>query len=170
MPAPSRRELWGANLSTLDCCYGEVPAVESLSQKSKIFDSSHRPGALRPVAADNAHGSFLLLVTSLTRPVSFYGAIPGFFVLSIDSVGRKRPETYRPKRGQGLKPSTPSQSEGSIPVGSTRGILKGGTIRAGASCSPLKPASLHTFLPEQESMAPLASACRKPIEEENKGF
>ena len=89
VPAPSRRELWGANLSTLACCYGEVPAVESLSQKSKIFASSHRPGALRPVAADNAHGSFLLLVTSLTRPVSFYGAIPGFFRLSIDSVGKK---------------------------------------------------------------------------------
>ena len=46
VPAPSRRELWGANLSTLDCCYGEVPAVESLSQKSKIFASSLWQGSL----------------------------------------------------------------------------------------------------------------------------
>ena len=32
--------------------------------------SSHRPGALRAVAADNAHGGFLRIVASLTRPVS----------------------------------------------------------------------------------------------------
>ena len=38
------------------------------------------------------------------------------------------------------------------------GGYKGGTIRAGASCSPLKPASLLTFLPEQESKAPAGSA------------
>ena len=84
--------------------------------------------------------------------------MPGFFMLSIDSVGKKHPQTPQAKTGAEAETHHPSQSEGSIPVGSTRGILKGGTIRAGASCSPLEPASLLTFLPEQESKAPLASA------------
>ena len=87
------------------------------------------------------------------RPVSFYCAIPGFFMLSIDSVGTRHYKIPQTKTGAEAETYHPSQSEGSIPVGSTRGILKGGTIRAGASCSPLEPASLHTFLPEQESMA-----------------
>ena len=110
-----------------------------------------------------SHGGFLLLAFSLTRPVSFYGAMPDFFVLSIDSVGKEHSKKNSPKRGAGAETPHPSQSEGLIPVGSSRGILKGGAIRAGASCSPLEPASLRTFLPEQESTAPLASACRKPI-------
>ena len=80
--------------------------------------------------------------------------------------GNEAPQKTQTKTGAGAKTQHPSQSEGSIPDGSTRGILKGGAIRAGASCSPLEPASLLTFLPEQESKAPLASACRKPIGEE----
>ena len=108
-----------------------------------------------------SHGSFLRFVTSLTRPVSFYGAIPGFFRLSIDSVGNKHSQNHNPKRGQGLKPRTRAKAKGQSSDGSTRGILKGGAIRAGASCSPLEPASLHTFLPEQESMA--AGRQDKPI-------
>ena len=99
------------------------------------------------------------------RPVSFYGAIPGFFVLSIDSVGNKHPQNPQAKTGAKAETPHPSQSEGSIPDGSTRGILKGGIIRAGASYSPLEPASLLTFLPEQESKALLASICRKLIGE-----
>ena len=71
---------------------------------------------------------------------------------------RNTPKYHNPKRGQRLKPTTRAKAKGQSPDGSTRGILKGGTIRAGASCSPLKPASLLTFLPEQESKAPLASA------------
>ena len=102
----------------------------------------------------------------LFYPVSFYGAIPGFFVLSIDSVGTRHPKNHNPKRGQRLKPRTRAKAKGQSPDGSTRGILNGGTIRAGASCSPLKPASLLPFLPEQERKAPLASACRKPIREQ----
>ena len=46
------------------------------------------------------------------RPVSFYCAIPGFFRLSIDSVGTKHPKKHRPKRGQGLKPSTRAKAKG----------------------------------------------------------
>ena len=69
--------------------------MESVNRKS-----SRTPG--RRVAADNAHGGFLLLVLSLTRPVSFYGAIPGFFILSIDSVGKKQPiNTQNPNGGRG---------------------------------------------------------------------
>ena len=66
---------------------------------------------------------------------------------------RSAPKFRKSKTGAAAKTYHPSRSEGSIPVGSTRGILKGGTIRAGASCSPLEPASLLTFLPEQESKA-----------------
>ena len=68
------------------------------------------------------------------------------------------PKTNKPKRGQKLKRSTRAKAKGQSSDGFTRGILKGGIIRAGASYSPLEPASLLTFLPEQESKAPLASA------------
>ena len=81
---------------------------------------------------------------------------------------RSAPKTHNPKRGQRPKPRTRAKAKGQSPDGSTRGILKGGTIRAGASCSPLEPASLLPFLPEQERKAPLASACRKPIGEQAK--
>ena len=110
------------------------------------------------VPAPFSKGAFL-------RPVSFYGAIPGFFHLPIHSVGTRRPKNHNPKRGQRLNPTTRAKAKGQSPDGSTRGILKGGAIRAGASCSPLEPASLHTFLPEQESMALLASTCRRLIGE-----
>ena len=95
-------------------------------------------------------------------------AIPGFFMLSIDSVGMKHPEKKKPKRGQRLKLRTRAKAKGQPPDGSSRGILKGGTIRAGASYSPLEPASLLTFLPEQESKALLASTCRRLIGEQAK--
>ena len=70
----------------------------------------------------------------------------GFFSLSIDSVGRKHPKIPQTQTGVGAKTHHPSQSEGSIPDGSSRGILKGGIIRAGASCSPLKPDNFPSFL------------------------
>ena len=97
VPAPSRRELWGANLSTLACCYGEVPAVESLSQKSKIFASSHRPGALRPVAADNAHGGFLRIVASLTRPVSLPSKMGNENIGTVHALTAAAGRHYSPK-------------------------------------------------------------------------
>ena len=100
------------------------------------------------------------------RPVSFYCAIPIFTGFQSTAWEINTPKIHKPKRVQGLNPRTRAKAKGQSFDGSTRGILKGGTIRAGASCSPLEPASLHTFLPEQESMAPLASACRKPIGEQ----
>ena len=128
-------------------CFRKVLAVES---QSKIKDFCQLPFAREP---------FCARYRSMVR----YRA---FFYLPIDSVGTKNPKIPRTQTGAGAKTQHPSQSEGSIPDGSTRGILKGGAIRAGASCSPLEPASLRTFLPGQESTAPLASACRKPIGEE----
>ena len=105
VPAPSRRELWGANLSTLACCYGEVPAVESLSQKSKIFASSHRPGALRPVAADNAHGGFLQFGTSLTCPVSLPSKMGNENIGTMHALpaAARRPARYRYRAKWGTK-------------------------------------------------------------------
>ena len=126
-------------VSTLVCILGECP-LWNPSVKNQRF-----------LPAPFSKGAFL-------RPVSFHCAIPGFIRLSIDSVGRRQSQNQQAKTGAKAETQHPSQSEGSIPDGSTRGILKGGTIRAGASCSPLKPASLLTFLPEQESKAPAGSA------------
>ena len=67
-------------------------------------------------------------------------------MLSIDSVGTRHPKIPQTKTGAEAETHHPSQSEGSIPVGSSRGILKGGTIRAGASCSPLEPDNFPYFL------------------------
>ena len=111
----------------------------------------------RRVAADNARGNLLQIATAPPVPGIVLCVIPGFFNLPIDSVGKKSPEKNKPKWGQRQSIRNPSQSEGSIPDGSSRGILKGGIIRAGASYPPLEPASLRTFLPEQESTALLAS-------------
>ena len=85
-------------------CLWEVPAVKSLSHGYAV-------------PAPFNKGAFF-------RPVSFYGAIPGFFRLSIDSVGRKYPETHKLKRGKGLNP-TPDQSEG----GNPGWFLTGGFLR-----------------------------------------
>ena len=77
----------------------KVPAAESLSHGFAVpapFDK----GACGQCPLTISHGSFLRFVTSLTRPVSFYGAILGFFVLSIDSVGTRRSKNHDPKRGQ----------------------------------------------------------------------
>ena len=82
-----------------------------------------------------SHGSFLLLVTSLTRPVSFYGAIPGFFNLSIDSVGKKYLQILQTQTGAGAETHHPSQSEGSI-FRWLGGILKGKTPNGSELFSP----------------------------------
>ena len=54
-------------------CLWEVPAVESLSQKSKIFASSLWQGSRGQCPQPISHGGFLRFVTSLTRPVSLPG-------------------------------------------------------------------------------------------------
>ena len=100
------------------------------------------------------------------RPVSFYGTISGFIRLSINSVGTKHSQNPKTKTEAGTKTPHPSQSEGSISrwLG---GILKGKTPNGSELFSP----SLRTFLPEQESTAPLASACKKSrLENRRKGY
>ena len=129
-------------------CFCESPHCESLSHGFAV-------------PAPFGKGAFW-------RPVSFHCAIPGFFKLSIDSVGMKHPKNTQPKTGAEAKTHHPSQSEGSISRWFHPGDSQGGNNSSGSELFPLKPASLHTFLPEQESMAPLASACRKPIEEQTK--
>ena len=135
--APSRRELWGAYFSTLDLWELEVPAMNPSVKNQRFLPAPFSKGACGQCPLTISHGGFLRFVTSLTRPVSFYGATPGFFRLSIDSVGTKNLKIQQTQTGAEAKTHHLSQSEGSIPVGSSRGILKGGTIRAGASCSPL---------------------------------
>ena len=143
---PNRGDSAGWQVSTWVCAYGKcLPWNPSVTP----------PACQLPLARE----PFCARYRSMVR----YRA---FFYLPIDSVRTKNPKIPRTQTGAGAKTQHPSQSEGSIPDGSTRGILKGGAIRAGASCSPLEPASLRTFLPGQESTAPLASACRKPIGEE----
>ncbi len=48
------------------------------------------------------------------RPVSFYCAIPGFYRLSIDSVGNKHSKNPQTQTGAETETHHPSQSEGSI--------------------------------------------------------
>ena len=61
------------------------------------------------------------------RPVSFYGAIPGFFffLLSIDSVGTKNPKSHKPKRGQRLPPRTRAKAKGQSRMVPPGGFLRG---------------------------------------------
>ena len=122
-------------------CFCESPHCESLSHGFAV-------------PAPFSKGAFL-------RPVSFYGAISGFFNLPIDSVGTKRPKNTQPKTGAEAETHHPSQSEGSIPVGSSRGILKGGTIRAGASCSPLEPDNFPSFLAGARKEGPAGKRLQK---------
>ena len=75
---------------------------------------------------------------------------------------RSTPKSQRFKRGQRPKHSTRAKAKGQPPDGSTRGFLRGNNS-SGSELFPLKPASLLTFLPEQESKALLASTCRRLI-------
>ena len=93
VPAPSRRELWGCCVSTLDLWELEVPAVNP-SVKNQRF-----------LPAPFGKGAFLC-------PVSFHCAIPGFFRPSIDSVGTNRPKNHNLKRVQRLKPRTRAKAKG----------------------------------------------------------
>ena len=141
----------------------EVPAVNP----SVAFGaSSHRPGALRAVPADN-FARWISANRYFPDPPGIVSLCDtGLFQAINRQRGNETPHnSTNQKRGQGQSIRNPSQSEGSIPVGSSRGILKGGIIRAGASYSPLEPASLLPFLPEQERKALLASTCRRLLGE-----
>ena len=72
--------------------------------------------------------------------------MPGFFVLSIDSVGTKHLKIPQTKTGVGAKTPHPSQSEGSIFRWFHPGDSQGGIIRAGASYPPLEPDNFASFL------------------------
>ena len=89
-------------------CFWGSANCESLSQKSKIFASSHRPGA------------FL-------RPVSFHCAIPGFFKLSIDSVGKIDPQTPQTQTGAGASDYHPEPKRRvNLPMVPPGGFSRGG--------------------------------------------
>ena len=68
---------------------------------------------------------------------------------------------YIPKRGQGLKLRTRAKAKGQSSDGSTRGILKGGAIRAGASCSPLEPDNFPSFLAGARKEGPAGKRLQK---------
>ena len=119
------RRLAGFHIGLYD---RKVPAVESLSQKSKIFASSLWQGSL-------FSPSIVLLCDT------------GLSLSSNRQRGIKTPQNpTNLKRGQRLKPRTRAKAKGQSFDGSTRGILKGGAIRAGASCSPLEPDNFPSFL------------------------
>ena len=81
-----------------------------------------------------------------------------FFGFQSTARERSAPKITTQNGGSSQNIPPRAKAKGQSPDGSTRGILKGGIIRAGASYSPLEPASLLTFLPEQESKAPAGSA------------
>ena len=58
-------------------------------------------------------------------PVLSYCTIPGFFNLSIDSVGTKHPKNHNPKRGQRLKPTTRAKAKGQSRMVPPGGFLRG---------------------------------------------
>ena len=74
-------------------------------------------------------------------------------------------KSNKPKRGQGVESTTRAKAKGQSPDGSTRGILKGEQFERERVAPPLSRTTFHTFLPEQESMALLASTCRRLIGE-----
>ena len=127
MPAPSRRELWGLSLATLVCDFGEVPAVNP-SVKNQRF-----------LPAPFGKGAFL-------RSVSFYVRYRAFSCSQSTAWEINAPKPHKPKRGQKLKPRTRAKAKGQSSDGSTRGILKVGIIRAGASYPPLEPDNFPYFL------------------------
>ena len=119
-------------------------------------------------AANFAPG-WSVIVTSLTRPVSFYGAISGFFRLSIDSVGKKNYNKLQGKTGAEAIYSQPEPKRRvNLPMVPPGGFSRGGQFERERVVPPLSRTTFLTFLPEQESKAPLASACRKPIGEQKK--
>ena len=68
--APSRRELWGANLSTWVCAYGKVPTVNPSVKNQRFLPAPFSKGACGQWPLTISHDSFQRFVTSLTRPVS----------------------------------------------------------------------------------------------------
>ena len=70
-------------------------------------------------------GIFYESLLPLQCPVSFYGAIPGFFKLSIDSVGNKHSKNHNPKRGQRLKLRTRAKAKGQSRLVPPGGFLRG---------------------------------------------
>ena len=72
--------------------------------------------------------------------------------------GKEEPRKEQTQTGAGTKISHPEPKRRvNLPMVPPGGFLRGNNS-SGSELFPLKPASLHTFLPEQESMAPLASA------------
>ena len=70
VPAPSRRELWGAYLSTWVCAFEKAPTVNPSVKNQRFLPAPFHKGACGQCPLAISHGSFLLLVPSLTRPVS----------------------------------------------------------------------------------------------------
>ena len=70
-------------------------------------------------------------------------------------------KSHKPKRGQGVESTTRAKAKGQSPDGSTRGILKGGAIRAGASCSPLEPDNFPYFLAGARKYGPAGKHLQK---------
>ena len=89
-----------------------VPADNFARRLSTTRHFPDPPAGVPPVAIRTVIFSKSLL--PLQSPVSFYGAISGFFHLPIDSVGSKQPLNPQTKTGAGSKTYHPSQSEGSI--------------------------------------------------------
>ncbi len=74
---------------------------------------------------------------------------------------RNTPKSHKPKRGKKSKLSTRAKAKGQSPDGSTRGILKGGIIRAGASYPPLEPDNFPYFLAGARKYGPAGKRLQK---------
>ena len=159
--APPRRGDKRPAVFHIGLYFRKVPAVNPSVKNQRFLPAPFRKGApacRRCQFRTMAFYESFFPCPARYRSIERYRAFSDFQSAVWERSTPQKPQT---KTGAEAETPHPSQSEGSIPAGSSRGILKGGTIRAGASCSPLEPASLLTFLPEQESKALLASTCRR---------
>ena len=111
-----------------------VPADNFARRLSTTRHFPDPPAGVPPVAIRTVIFSKSLL--PLQSPVSFYGAISGFFHLPIDSVGSKQPLNPQTKTGAGSKTYHPSQSEGSIFRWFHPGDSQGGSNSSGSELLP----------------------------------
>ena len=156
-------EKWGVSERRISqyCAQGLIPGAKRLGGAWVIPESADRPSGSQPAKPGKTPELFSHLMPLMNTPFA-----PGQSRQAIADMkaGPKRdialPEEMPPAEDF-LPLLPPGLRAFALYVQARYLYLKGGTIRAGASCSPLEPASLHTFLPEQESMA--AGRQYKPI-------
>ena len=104
--------------------FQKVPTVNPSVKNQRFLPAPFDKGALRRAAADNFAPGWSVIVTSLTRPVSFYVRYRAFSDFQSTARERSTPKPRRLKRGQGLKTTTRAKAKGQsrlVPPGDSQG-------------------------------------------------